>query len=196
MRRLVADLLLLARTDVGRVVRRERVDLSQVAIEAAAELGPISATHEISLHAEPAIVQASRDEMLRVAINLIENAIRHTPPSTAIQVLTRPQEPGRAQLVVQDDGPGVPDRLRSSLFERFVRGAGDHGGSFGLGLAIVKAVAESYDGSVRIEDSHPNPEGSSRRGARFVVELPAASDLDHDREHHRPPAEAVVDQLR
>jgi two-component system, OmpR family, sensor kinase len=172
MRRLVADLLLLARADVGGVVKRERVDLAQVGIEAAAELGPMSATHEISLDVKPASVQAARDEILRAAINLIENAVRHTPPGTEIRVLTRSAGVGRAELVVEDDGPGVPERLRSSLFERFVRGAGDRGGSFGLGLAIVKAVAESHGGSVRVEDVHPDREP---RGARFVVELPSAS---------------------
>ncbi len=189
MRRLVADLLLLARTDVGRVVKRERLDLAQVAIEAAAELGPMSATHEISLDARPAIVQGARDELHRVAVNLIENAVRHTPPQTAIKVITGPGDRGGAQLVVEDDGPGVPQQLRGSMFERFVRGAGDHGGSFGLGLAIVRAVVDSHGGGVAVEDVDPH-------GARFVVTLPAASDLDHDREHHRPPAEAVVDQLR
>ncbi len=193
MRRLVADLLLLARADVGRVVRRERVDLAQVAIEAAAELGPMSAMHEISLDVKPAAVQAARDEILRVVINLIENAVRHTPPGTEIRVRSGAGEHGRVRLVVEDDGPGVPEPLRASLFERFVRGAGDRGGSFGLGLAIVKAVAESHGGSVRVEDVHPESPVGEGRGARFVVELPRASDLDDHGEHHRAATEAVVD---
>jgi two-component system, OmpR family, sensor kinase len=193
MRRLVADLLLLARADVGRVVKRERVDLAQVAIEAAAELGPMSSTHEIALDARPVAVDAARDEILRVVINLIENAVRHTPPGTEIRVLTRAGGRGQAQLIVEDDGPGVPERLRGSLFERFVRGAGDRGGSFGLGLAIVKAVAETHGGSVHVEDAH---RGADPRGARFIVQLPSVSDLDDDRQHHRPPAQAVIDQLR
>jgi two-component system, OmpR family, sensor kinase len=73
------------------------------------------------------------------------------------------------------------------LFERFVRGAGDRGGSFGLGLAIVRAVAESHGGSVALEQPD---EGT---GARFVVHLPLASNLDHDGQDHRPAAQAVVD---
>ncbi|TMM19244.1 MAG: ATP-binding protein [Actinobacteria bacterium] len=64
-------------------------------------------------------------------------------------------------------GPGVPAELAPTLFERFVRGTGDRGGSFGLGLAIVKAVAESHGGSVVLEPAEPS------RGARFVVRLPA-----------------------
>jgi two-component system, OmpR family, sensor kinase len=153
MRRLVADLLLLARTDVGRVVHREPVDLAQVVLDAAAELGPLSAEHELVLDVHPAIVQADHDELLRVTLNLLENAMRHTPPRTSIWVSTgtdshrgperavgmeRAGDPGRAVgmehaggpgraeavLVVEDSGPGVPPELAPTLFERFVRGAG------------------------------------------------------------------------
>ena len=188
MRRLVADLLLLARTDVGRIVRRQPCDLSQVVVEAAAELGPVSAEHEISLDIHPAPVEASRDELHRVALNLIENALRHTPPGTEIRVSTgvspagdpprgrgapatgEHAPAGEAYLIVEDDGPGVPERLSATLFERFVRGSGDRGGSFGLGLAIVRAVAESHGGTVKLEQTHP---GAERPGARFVVSMPA-----------------------
>jgi signal transduction histidine kinase len=205
MRRLVGDLLLLARTDVGRVVPREPCDLAQIVVEAAGELGPISSQHEISLDAQPAQVEASRDELHRLAINLIENAVRHTPVGTEIRLRTRLEEPatpgragaraaaggGQALLIVEDDGPGVPPQLASTLFERFVRGAGDRGGSFGLGLAIVRAVAESHGGSVVLSPTHP---GAERPGARFTVTLPASRlDLHDDGEHHRPATQAVVD---
>jgi two-component system, OmpR family, sensor kinase len=168
MSRLVGDLLLLARTDVGRVVAREPCDLAQVAVEAAAELGAVSADHDIVLDVQPAIVEAAHDELSRLTLNLLENALRHTPPGTQIRISTDASD-GEATLMVEDDGPGVPGELTPSLFERFVRGAGDRGGSFGLGLAIVKAVAESHGGSVVLEPTGP---GS---GARFVVRLPAAS---------------------
>jgi signal transduction histidine kinase len=186
MRRLVADLLLLARTDVGRVVPREACDLAQIVVEAAGELGPVSADHEIVIDARPAVVEAARDELHRLTINLLENALRHTPPGTEIRVRTAATEE-EVTLVVEDDGPGVPPELAATLFERFVRGAGDRGGSFGLGLAIVKAVAETHGGSVALE---PKAQGA---GARFVVRLPAASNLDDDGQHHRPPLESVID---
>jgi two-component system OmpR family sensor kinase len=179
MRRLVADLLLLARTDVGRIVRREPCDLARIVMEAAGELGPVSAGHDISLDVHPVTIEASRDELHRLAINLIENAVRHTDPGTEIRVSTGMSADantrlpaGQAYLIVEDDGPGVPERLASTLFERFVRGAGDRGGSFGLGLAIVRAVAESHGGSVVLEATHP---GADRPGARFVVTLPGPS---------------------
>jgi len=187
MRRLVVDLLLLARTDAARVVAREPCDLAQIVVEAAGELGPVSAAHEISLDVHPAIVEGARDELHRLAINLIENALRHTPRGTEIRISTETSAEGQVRLVVEDDGPGIPQELQSNLFERFVRGAGDRGGSFGLGLAIVHAVAVSHGGSVTLE---PRPDHS---GARFVVRLPAYSDLDDDRQDHRPALEAIVD---
>ncbi len=174
MRRLVADLLLLARTDVGRVVAHEPCDLAQIVVEAAAELGPVSGAHDIALDVHPVLVEGSRDELHRLTINLLENSVRHTPPGTEIRVSTRPLSgdrpggtDGQIELVVEDDGPGVPPEIAPTLFERFVRGAGDRGGSFGLGLAIVKAVAESHGGSATLQSVSPH-------GARFVVHLPAA----------------------
>ena len=156
MRRLVADLLLLARTDVGRVVRREPCDLAQIVVEAAAELGPVSAEHEIrwtsaSRHRGlPGRASPSGNQPDR------ERSAPHTP-GTEIRVAPHPAD-GKAQLIVEDNGPGVPERLSWTLFERFVRGAGDRGGSFGLGLAIVRAVAESHGGSVMLEPTHPGAE--------------------------------------
>jgi two-component system, OmpR family, sensor kinase len=170
MRRLVADLLLLARTDVPRDVAHEPVDLGQVALDAAAELGPLSGEHDLSIDALPAVVQGDHDELFRLALNLIENTLRHTPPGTAVRVSTAAVG-AEALFVVEDDGPGVPPELAPTLFERFVRGAGDRGGSFGLGLAIVRAVAESHGGSVVLESAHP---GVVPPGARFTVRLPLA----------------------
>lgn len=192
MRRLVADLLLLARTDAARVVAREPCDLAQIVAEAAGELSPVSDQHEITLDVHPAVVEGARDELHRLAVNLLENALRHTPPGTAIQLSTTTLPDGQVELVVEDDGPGVPPELAPTLFERFVRGAGDAGGSFGLGLAIVSAVAVSHGGSVKFEDPTAT-RGKDATGARFVVRLPGYSDLNDDGQHHRAALEAVID---
>jgi signal transduction histidine kinase len=164
MRRLVADLLLLARADAQRELPHEPTDLGQVVIEAAAELGPVSEGHELDVSTERAVVAGSPDELHRLAINLMENAIRHTPPGTHVHAAVQRQN-GHAVLTVTDDGPGIPDELRDRIFERFTRGDGDGGGSFGLGLSIVRAVAESHNGTVTLA-----PGGG---GARFVVTLPS-----------------------
>jgi signal transduction histidine kinase len=174
MRRLVADLLLLARADDGRseVVRAERsrrpLDLADLVIEAAAELEPVSADHVIELDPQPAPLLGARDDLHRLSINLIENAIEHTPPGTHVAISTRTRSDGAVELAVADNGPGIPSNLEPRLFERFVRGVGDSGGSFGLGLAIVRAVTDAHGGSVRVE----RPETG---GARFVVTLPGTT---------------------
>jgi two-component system, OmpR family, sensor kinase len=195
MRRLVADLLLLARTDVGRVVPHEPCALDQIVVEAASELGAVSGEHEISLdvdHAIPIVVEGSHDELHRLTINLLENALRHTPSGTEIRVSTAIEGDdrhgggaGEALLIVEDDGPGVPEHLRDTLFERFVRGAGDRGGSFGLGLAIVRAVAETHGGSVSIEST--GERDGAPYGARFIVRLPTAPAAQTDEATLTPP---------
>ena len=111
------------------------------------------------------MVDGARDELYRMTLNLMENAIRHTPDGTHIRAQVAGDN-GEVVLTVQDDGPGVAPELRERVFERFVRGAGDRGSSSGLGLSIVRAVAESHGGSVVLEDADP--------GARFVVRLPGA----------------------
>jgi signal transduction histidine kinase len=164
MRRLVADLLLLARADAKREAPHQPTDLAQVVVEAAAELGPVADGHELDVSAEAAFVAGSPDELHRLALNLMENAIKHTPPGTHVHAAVE-QSNGHVVLTVTDDGPGIPDELRERIFERFTRGTGDSGGSFGLGLSIVRAVAESHEGTVALAPG----EG----GARFVVTLPA-----------------------
>jgi len=164
----VADLLLLARADAGRrAAPHVPLDLAEVLTEAAGELEPVAGEHPITVSASPgARVDGARDELHRLALNLLENALRHTDPGTAVEA-TVERRNGEVILAVEDDGPGIPPELQEKVFERFFRGAGDRSGSSGLGLAIVRAVAESHKGDVRLE---PPLDG---RGARFVVRLPA-----------------------
>lgn len=171
MRRLVADLLLLARADAKREVPHAPTDLGQVLVDVASEVGPVAGAHELSLDVRPAVVDGARDELHRLSLNLIQNAFQHTPDGTHVHASVSTVG-DQVRLVVQDDGPGVPDPLRDEVFDRFVRGQGDRGGSVGLGLSIVRAVARSHGGDVVLESP---PEG----GARFVVTLPAeTSDAD------------------
>ena len=168
MRRLVADLLLLARADAGRAAPHTRVDLSEVVAEAAGELEPVAGDHQISVATVPgAELEGARDELHRLTLNLLENALRHTDPGTAVEA-TVERIDGEVVLSVEDDGPGIPPELHDKVFERFFRGAGDRSGSSGLGLSIVRAVAASHDGSVSLEDPLDG------RGARFVVRFPAS----------------------
>ncbi|HWF49873.1 MAG TPA: HAMP domain-containing sensor histidine kinase [Solirubrobacteraceae bacterium] len=168
MRRLVADLLLLARADANRVAPRRPTDLAKVLVEAVAELEPVAEGHEVSIHAEPVTVNGAADELHRLVLNLVENALRHTPPGTQVRASTGIRD-GDAVLVVEDDGPGIPSDLQQRIFERFVRGGRDGGRGSGLGLAIVRAVAESHGGTVSIEPS------GGLHGTRFVIRLPVAT---------------------
>ncbi|HEX2085660.1 MAG TPA: HAMP domain-containing sensor histidine kinase [Solirubrobacteraceae bacterium] len=175
MRRLVQDLLLLARADAQRVTPHEPLDLGRVLVEAAAELEPVADGHDITVDARHVVVDGARDELHRLVLNLLENAVKHTPRGTAVQASVD-QHGDRVLVTVEDDGPGIPAELRDRVFERFVRGKGDRGGSFGLGLSIVRAVADSHGGSVELEES-------DGRGTRFVVSLPAV----------RAPQESLLD---
>jgi two-component system OmpR family sensor kinase len=165
MRRLVADLLLLARSDVKQELTPQPADLAELVIAAAAELEPSSEDHQLELDVEPAPLLGRPDDLERVAINLIENAIRHTPPGTHVRAATRTLRDGRVELVVADDGPGIPPALKKHMFERFARGGGEASGSFGLGLAIVQAVVEAHSGTIDVKSS-------ARRGAQFTIRLP------------------------
>jgi two-component system, OmpR family, sensor kinase len=184
MRRLVGDLLLLARADARRTQTRNPTDLADVLLEAASELGPMAEDHELLVDARHAVVPGVRDDLHRLTLNLIENAARHTPSGTHIRASTA-VENGIAILTVEDDGPGIPPELRPRVFERFVRGAGTGTRGSGLGLAIVRAVAESHGGTVTLEE----PERGT--GARFVIRIPREpSAANGDPPEDRPAAVA------
>src|SRR6185437_15361902 len=121
MRRLVGDLLLLARADARRTQSRGPTDLADVLLEAASELGPMAEDHELSIDAQPAVIPGVKDDLHRLTLNLIENAARHTPPGTHIRASTGIDN-GTAILTVEDDGPGIPPELGTRVFDRFVRG--------------------------------------------------------------------------
>lgn len=180
MRRLVADLLLLARADAKRKVPHAPVDLGKVLIEAAGELSPLAAGHELSIEASRAIVDGARDELHQLVLNLMENAIRHTPNGTHIRAAVDCVE-GVVRLNVEDDGPGIRPEIAERIFERFFRGAGDRGGSSGLGLAIVHSVATSHGGAVTLHSPTKNGKGRPR-GTRFEVTFPASATHSKPRE--------------
>jgi signal transduction histidine kinase len=169
MSRLVADLLLLARADAGRIGARTRCDLAEVASSAANEVAPTIGERELRVENGGRLpVDGNPDELHRMVLNLLDNAVRHTPPGSAIELRLR-AEGGEAVVEVADDGPGVPPPLREQIFERFVHGDGPAdtaiGGGSGLGLAIVRAVATSHGGSAEVGDSDLG-------GALFRIRLP------------------------
>ncbi|HSS03678.1 MAG TPA: HAMP domain-containing sensor histidine kinase [Solirubrobacterales bacterium] len=169
MSRLVSDLLLLARADAGRIGARTRCDLAEVAGNAAAEVAPTIGERELRIENDrPLPIDGNPDELHRMVLNLLDNAARHTPPGSTIELSLR-AEGANAVVEVADDGPGVPAEMREQIFERFVHGGGPAdtavGGGSGLGLAIVRSVATSHGGSAEIDVSDLG-------GALFRIRLP------------------------
>ncbi len=171
MSRLVADLLLLARADAGRLDRHRRCDLAQIAGEAAAEAAPLMGDRTLTVDNEhPIRVEGSPDELHRMVLNLLDNAANHTPAGSLVELGLR-TEGNEAVIEVADDGPGIPAAVRAQIFDRFVRGQGPAdtagGTGTGLGLAIVSAVAASHGGTVEAT-------ASGAGGALFRARIPLA----------------------
>jgi two-component system, OmpR family, sensor kinase len=171
MSRLVADLLLLARADAGRLDNHRRCDLAQIAGDAAVEAAPLMGDRTLTVDNDrPIRVEGSSDELHRMVLNLLDNAANHTPAGTMIELSLR-TEGDEAVIEVADDGPGIPAQMKKQIFDRFVRGEGPAdtagGTGTGLGLAIVSAVATSHGGTVEATESESG-------GALFRARLPLA----------------------
>jgi signal transduction histidine kinase len=180
MSRLVSDLLLLARADAGRLAAHKRVDLAEIAGDAALEAMPLMGGRQFVIDNDrPLPVEGSSDELHRMILNLLDNAARHTPDGATIE-LRLSQQGDDAVVEVADDGPGVPEAMRTQIFDRFVRGEGPadtaRGTGTGLGLAIVSAVAASHGGTVEATES---PSG----GALFRARIPVATTEPADKKH-------------
>jgi len=177
MRALVTDLLLLARADAKHQQPARPTDLAAVMVDAAAELGAVADGQELTLDPQPAVILGRPDDLHRLILNLLENAIRHTPAGT--HVLARTFVDGDVPtLVVQDDGPGIPPELQRRVFDRFVRGGRDGGRGTGLGLAIVRAVAHSHGATVELGTL--DAAGGTRFAIRFRSPRTADGDGDGD----------------
>lgn len=165
MHTLIEDLLLLARADEQRLLRRkEPVALDDLA-RAEADRARRDAQCVIHTDLRPVRLDADPVAMSRMIRNLVENAVRHAISCVAIEVRG---DDATAILTVSDDGPGIAPADRDRVFERFVRLDSDRarsGGGTGLGLAIVTEVVTAHGGTVAIDDP---PYG----GTTMVVTLP------------------------
>ena len=154
---LVQDLLLLARLDSEPTLDLGPTDVTEIVLNAVSDARAASRDHTwtMSLPDEPVMARADQHRLHQVIANLLANARAHTPPGTRVETALS-SEAGWAVVSVSDDGPGVPEEIRPSVFERFtradvsrVRQAG--GSSTGLGLAIVAAVVNAHGGHVALE---------------------------------------------
>jgi len=164
--KLTADLLDLSQLDAGAVAMHNRnVDLGSLAREVTREFGPRADQRDSRLElrtpAEPVIASADPDRVRQVIRILLDNALTHTPEGTKVTVTTYSVN-RRAELTVSDDGPGIPRRAQSRIFERFY--TADSAGGSGLGLAIARELAQRMEGRVAI--------ASSKRFTAFTLDLP------------------------
>ncbi len=177
--RIVDDMFHLARADAGRMrPRRSAFYLDEMLHDitrAAALLGTdkqitvaIDSTEELVCHGDEKLLR-------QLFSNLLENAIRYTPPGGRITVQVQ-EERGNCEIAVADTGRGIPEEFQSRIFERFFRVetveptlVGKHGASTttgaGLGLAIARSIATAHDGSLVLQESNAT-------GSVFVVKLP------------------------
>jgi signal transduction histidine kinase len=162
---LLSDLLALARADAGRRPPAEAVDLVAAASNAMARAGTGGPALELVAPA-PAKVAATPSEVTTVLDNLVGNACRHAGSLVRIAVL--PAGRSATRLVVEDDGPGIPEPDRVRVFDRFVRLNPEAGGGAGLGLALVKALVQGRGGTVRVGERDGG-------GARFEVRWPTSA---------------------
>ena len=166
MNRLIDDLLDLDRIDRGKLLpQRTPTDIGELARRIVQE-SPSLAAHPVRIEADPVLVDIDPTKVDRIIENLLLNAARHTPAGTPVHVRVKAQRKG-VLLVVEDEGPGVPDPLKEVLFEPFRQGSESSGRGVGIGLSLVQSFAVLHGGSARIEDRDGG-------GARFVVELPGA----------------------
>jgi two-component system, OmpR family, sensor kinase len=172
-RHLLEQLLALARYDMDTASHTSVTCLDRCAKEVVADLMPLALEREIDLGfdgIEPVLVQADTVMMSVMIRNLVDNALRHTPPRGHVDVRLR-REHARAILVIEDSGPGVPETELERIFQPFVRGGHAAEGGTGLGLSIVERIVERMGGSIQLQ----NVASAGRSGLRATVELPAAS---------------------
>ena len=150
---LVEQLLALARNEPGApALPFAALDLAEIARRALADTVPQALTHgsELELQADaPVPLQGDAASLLVLVRNLVDNAVRHSPPGTAVQVRVDSSAQG-AELVVDDAGPGIPPEERERVFDRFYRRNPAATEGSGLGLAIVRTVATRHGATVTL----------------------------------------------
>jgi len=171
--RLSNDLLFLARADVpADAVAFEPLDLSDLLPAIAAQVAPLAAarTQTVALAPLPPLaVLGNEDQLIRLILNLLDNALCYTPPGGRI-ALDGALDGANVMICVSDSGPGIAPEHLPRLFDRFFRGDRSRGraqGGSGLGLAIAQSIAQVHGGRIDVEST-------VGRGSAFTVVLPVA----------------------
>ncbi|WP_437590985.1 ATP-binding protein [Sorangium sp. So ce1000] len=187
LRRLVDDVLDHQKIEAGKMqIDWETVDVGELVSDMVEEARPAAARGgiELSAHVDPELrrIPADRRKLEKIALNLLGNALKFTPPGGRITVDLRALD-GLFELSVEDTGPGIPEDRRHLLFQRFQQidasATRKHEGT-GIGLSLAKELTELMGGTVGVE-SEPGV------GSRFFVRLPRAADYLAARQAPRAP---------
>ena len=176
--RIVEDMFTLARADAGhQPLRRSRFYLDELLADVARAARLVAAPHGVTVvvtAAAESAVEGDEDLLRRLVLNLVDNAVKHSPQGGVVRVdLARYGDTYR--VTVSDQGPGIPLEAQARVFERFYRvdaarsraAAGEQGAGAGLGLSIARWVAEAHAGTLELVRSEPGA------GTVFAATLPA-----------------------
>ncbi len=168
--RLIEQLLALARVDASASLpqRFEIVDLAPLVHAQVAEHERFAARRQVEIETstEPAKVRGDRELLAVLLRNLVDNAIRYSRANTRVVISCDTLADG-VELVINDEGVGIPREERARVFERFYRASGTHDYGSGLGLSIVRRIADLHGASIGIST------GAGQRGTCFRVHFPA-----------------------
>lgn len=174
--RMADQLLLLARADAGALAPRpESLDVADLLESIVDRWRPAARERGLALESRlpmDGAVDGDPDLLRRMFDNLLDNALRHTPPGGSVSVTAAAEPSTGWRIAVEDTGPGIDPALGAWIFERFTRADAarrrETGGA-GLGLSLCAAIVRAHRGSIALE------RGEDGAGARFVVRLPAGS---------------------
>ena len=173
MQNIISALLTLGQAEAGSMrVSKKTVDLSAVLNEIVELYQPSAEERKLILLGSiaPGLrIEADRQLLARIFSNLLDNELKYVPAGGRI-LLTALARGSWIDIVVEDNGPGIPPEMRDKIFERFTRldPSRTLSGGAGLGLSLVRAFAQLLQGEVKVEQS-------SLGGAAFIVTLPAAA---------------------
>lgn len=168
---LVENLLAITRIEGGQVDLTCSVELvDEVVAEALRHIDRKAGEHTVRTSGADEMLLARMDARLivQVLINLVDNAIKYTPPGSVIEIHTEKRK-SQAVISVSDDGPGIPDEQKPRIFDMFYSGTNkvaDSRRSLGLGLALCKSIVTAHGGAITVGDNRPH-------GTVFTFTLPA-----------------------
>ncbi len=175
---LVENLLSVTRIEEGRMNLKVSAELiDEVIMEALRHVNRKSVEHTITVSSEEEFLLVKVDArlMVQTIINIVDNAIKYTPPGSEIWIHTRQKE-NQVEIQIADNGPGIPDEVKAHVFEMFYSGANkvaDSRRSLGLGLSLCKSIINAHEGEITVSDNQPH-------GTIFTITLPAGEVQLHE----------------